>query len=88
MREGQVQLRQDLSQLLDIGVAMARLEKRPIETENLVETCEPERVPSPPPLPVAQFPHIPTTPPAVGLYEMPAPGMPKGVLVSRQFGSK
>lgn len=48
------------------------------------ETSEQERVPLPPPLLVAQFPHIPMTPFAVGLYEMPTLGVPMGAPLSRQ----
>lgn len=64
-------------------MAVIRLEKRPTEVET-PKTSEPEHVP-PPPLPLVQFPRIPTAPPVVGVYEMPAPSMPVGVLLQRQF---
>lgn len=63
-------------------VAMARLENRPIGAETPAKASEPKRVP-PPVLPPTQYPHILLVQPAVGLYEIPAPGMPMGVPLPR-----
>lgn len=62
----------------EIAAAMARLEKRLTEVEAPVKSYQSERVPPPPPL-RANFPHVMTTPPIVGFYDMPAHGMPAGV---------
>lgn len=80
--EVQQQERQDLTRLSDtvhdIAAAMARLEKRLTEVEAPVNSYQSERVPPPPPL-RADFPHVMTTPPIVGFYDMPAHRMPAGV---------
>lgn len=68
-------------------MAVARLEKRPAEVETPVETSELERIP-PLPLPPPQFPHVPITPPTIGLYDILTPGTLVGVLLPRKTSSE
>lgn len=76
-----------MSMLLDtiynLAVTMARLQKRLIELEALIETSYIESVPPLPPS-RAKFPHVPTPPLAVGLCDMLLQGMRVVVLILRQ----
>lgn len=55
------------STIMDMAVAMARLQKRLAEIETLVETSKSKPVWVPPPPPrVVTVPHIPIAPSAVG----------------------
>ena len=65
----------DVARVLDsvreVVVAMARLEKRPVETEAPAATSEPHL---PPPAP--QYPSVPTPAPVTSHYELPAMPVP------------
>ena len=69
----------------EVAVAMASLEKRPVEAETPAEISEPQHVPPPPPPP--QFPPIPTPVPTVSGHEVPPPSMPVMVPAPRQESS-
>ena len=60
-----------LDSVREVAVAMAHMEKRPVEVETPAETFEPHL---PPPAP--QYPSIPTAPPVTSHYELPAMHMP------------
>ena len=60
-----------LDSVREVAVAMARLEKRPVEAEAPTATSEPHL---PPPAP--QYPSVPTEPPVTCRYELPAMPMP------------
>ena len=66
----------------EMDVAVARMEKRPAEAETPAAASEPEQMPPPPPPPV-WFPPFPIAPPAVGMYDFPASGMPVGAPLPR-----
>lgn len=72
-----------MDSVCNMTVIKARLEKKLVEVETFVETSQLERVPPSPPL-RAEFPLVSPAPPAVGLYDMPAPGMPTGISLRRQ----
>ena len=61
----------DVARVLDsvreVAVAMARLEKRPVETEAPAATSEPQLSP-----PAPQYPSVPTAAPVTSHYELPA----------------
>ena len=65
----------DVARVLDsvreVAVAMARLEKRPVEVETPAATSEPHLPP-----PVPQYPSVPTVPPVTSHYELLAMPMP------------
>lgn len=65
-------------------MALARLEKRLTEAEAPNMASKP--VPPPPP-PSAELLHVPTSPPAVRLYNMAPLGMPTGVPLPRLASS-
>lgn len=52
-----------------------------------VVTSKRDHVPQPP-SPPAQFLHTLSAPLAVGMHEMPAPVLPVGVLLPKQFGGE
>ena len=60
----------------DLTAVITRRDRRLAETEVHAETLGQDRVP-PPPLAV-HYPEVPTAPPVVVTYELPAPQMPMG----------
>lgn len=53
--------------IMEMVVALDRLEKRLVEGKTPVETAKERVLLPPPPLPLAQFPHIPSPPLMVGM---------------------
>ena len=71
-----------MDKVQEMAVVVARMEKRPAEAETLAAASEPKQIPPPSPPPV-RFLTVPVAPPAVGMYDFPASGMPVGAPLPR-----